>query len=253
MSLFNATGLVKSFHSLRATDDVDISVNANEVHALIGPNGAGKSTLVNLISGVLSVDAGQITLNGRDITRLKTHERVKAGLSRCFQVTNLFKDMSVLDNLRLAVQAHEGNNFKIVGVRDHETQLTEKAKALGAQVGLVGDAVLNNIAGSLPHGAQRQLDIALALAANPKVLLLDEPMAGMGPDESMKVIELIKRLRQNMAILLIEHDMDAVFQLADRISVLVYGKIITSGTVEQIRNDPKVQEVYLGTETVANG
>ncbi len=161
--------------------------------------------------------------------------------------------MSVLDNLRLAVQAHEGNNFKIVGVRDHETQLTEKAKALGAQVGLVGDAVLNNIAGSLPHGAQRQLDIALALAANPKVLLLDEPMAGMGPDESMKVIELIKRLRQNMAILLIEHDMDAVFQLADRISVLVYGKIITSGTVEQIRNDPKVQEVYLGTETVANG
>lgn len=252
-SLFSATGLVKSFHSLRATDDVNISVNANEVHALIGPNGAGKSTVVNLLSGLLSVDAGRIMLEGRNITSLKANQRVKAGLSRCFQVTNLFKNMSVLDNLRLAVQAHEGNNFKITGMRDEESKINEKAIALGAQVGLEDDAILNNMAGSLPHGAQRQLDIALALAANPKVLLLDEPMAGMGPDESMRVIELIRRLRRKMAILLIEHDMDAVFQLADRISVLVYGKIIASGTVDQIRNDPKVQEVYLGTETVANG
>lgn len=253
MSLFSATGLVKSFHSLRATDNVDISVNANEVHALIGPNGAGKSTLVNLISGLLPVDAGRITLDGQDITRLKAHERVHAGLSRCFQVTNLFKEISVIDNLRLAIQAHEGNNFKVFGVRNNEAILNEKARALGAKVGIEGDAVLKSMAGSLPHGAQRQLDIALALAANPKVLLLDEPMAGMGPDESARVVELIKGLRQHMAILLIEHDMEAVFQLADRISVLVYGKVITSGTVDQIRNDPKVQEVYLGSETVAHG
>ncbi|OXR50122.1 ABC transporter ATP-binding protein [Pusillimonas sp. T2] len=253
MSLFSATGLVKSFHSLRATDNVDISVNANEVHALIGPNGAGKSTLVNLISGLLPVDAGRITLDGQDITRLKAHERVHAGLSRCFQVTNLFKEISVIDNLRLAIQAHEGNNFKVFGVRNNEAVLNEKARALGAKVGIEGEAVLNSMAGSLPHGAQRQLDIALALAANPKVLLLDEPMAGMGPDESARVVELIKGLRQHMAILLIEHDMEAVFQLADRISVLVYGKVITSGTVDQIRNDPKVQEVYLGSETVAHG
>lgn len=253
MSLFSATGLVKSFHSLRATDNVDISVNANEVHALIGPNGAGKSTLVNLISGLLPVDAGRITLDGQDITRLKAHERVHAGLSRCFQVTNLFKEINVIDNLRLAIQAHEGNNFKVFGVRNNEAILNEKARALGAKVGIEGDAVLKSMAGSLPHGAQRQLDIALALAANPKVLLLDEPMAGMGPDESARVVELIKGLRQHMAILLIEHDMEAVFQLADRISVLVYGKVITSGTVDQIRNDPKVQEVYLGSETVAHG
>ena len=249
MSLFSATGLVKNFHNLRATDNVTINVNSNEVHALIGPNGAGKSTLVNLISGLLPVDEGEITLDGRNITRLSAHERVHVGLSRCFQVTNLFKDITVLDNLRLAVQAHEGNNFKVWGVRDNETALNEKARALGAKVGLEGDAVLNTIAGSLPHGAQRQLDIAVALAANPKVLLLDEPMAGMGQDESAKVVELIKGLRQHMAILLIEHDMEAVFQLADRISVLVYGKVITTGTVDQIRNDPKVQEVYLGSES----
>lgn len=251
MTIFSAVGLIKNFHSLRATDNVDIAVGNNEVHALIGPNGAGKSTLVNLISGLLPVDAGKIILDGRDITSLKAHERAHAGLSRCFQVTNLFKDISVLDNLRLAVQAQRGNNFKVLGVRDNETELNQKAKALGAQVGLEGDSILNTIAGGLPHGAQRQLDIALALAAKPKVLLLDEPMAGMGPDESARVVRLVKELRKHMAILLIEHDMDAVFQLADRVSVLVYGKVIASGPVDKIRNDPKVQEVYLGTEEEA--
>ncbi len=248
-TLFSATGLVKQFHELRATDNVDIDVKPNEVHALIGPNGAGKSTLVNLLSGLLPVDAGRIVLDGRDITSLSAHQRVRAGLSRCFQVTNLFKQSSTLDNLRLAIQAHEGNNFRLFGKRDAEQALTTQAIALGARVGLVGDAVLQAPAGSLPHGAQRQLDIALALAARPKVLLLDEPMAGMGPDESARTVELIRKLRQDMAVLLIEHDMDAVFQLADRISVLVYGKVLATGTVEQIRSNPRVQEVYLGTET----
>lgn len=248
--LFAATGLVKHFHELRATDHVDLTVQAHEIHALIGPNGAGKSTLVNLLSGLLPVDAGCISLDGRDITGLAAHQRVRAGLSRCFQVTNLFKQSSTLDNLRLAVQAHEGNNFRLLGKRDAETALTEHAIALGARVGLQGDAVLRAAAGSLPHGAQRQLDIALALAAKPKVLLLDEPMAGMGPDESARTVELIRTLRQDMAILLIEHDMDAVFQLADRISVLVYGQVLATGSVQDIRNNPRVQEVYLGTETV---
>ena len=247
--LFTATGLVKQFHELRATDNVDIDVMPNEVHALIGPNGAGKSTLVNLLSGMLPVDAGRLSLDGQDITRLSAHQRVKAGLSRCYQVTNLFKQSSTLDNLRIAVQAHDGNNFRILGKRDAEEALTQKAIALGKRVGLEGDAVLHAMAGSLPHGAQRQLDIALALAAQPKVLLLDEPMAGMGPDESVRTVELIRGLRKDMAILLIEHDMDAVFQLADRVSVLVYGKIHATGTVEEIRRDPRVQEVYLGTET----
>lgn len=252
MTLFSATGLHKRFHGLRAINDVDLSVEAGEVHALIGPNGAGKSTLVNLLSGLLPVDAGQIILAGCDITHLKAHERVRCGLSRCFQVTNLFRDIPVIDNLRLAVQAHEGSSFKIIGDRDKEAGLNCRARELGAKVGLEGDAILNALAGSLPHGAQRQLDIALALAAKPKVLLLDEPMAGVGPDESVRVVELIKGLRHSMAILLIEHDMDAVFKLADRISVLVYGKIIASGSVDQIRADPKVQEVYFSSEDVAN-
>lgn len=248
MSLFSATGLVKHFHSLRATNNVSVSVNHQEVHALIGPNGAGKSTLVNLISGLIEADAGRITLDGRDITRLKMHDRVRAGLSRCFQVTNLFKEATVLENLLLAVQAQSGSNFKPYGHRDRETRLVEQAKQLGVRVGLEGANIWNLEAGSLPHGAQRQLDIALALSADPKLLLLDEPMAGMGPDESARVIDLINELRKDMGILLIEHDMDAVFKLADRVSVLVYGEIMVTGGVDAIRNDPRVQEVYLGTE-----
>jgi len=259
--VFCAQGLVKRFDSLLATDHVDIEVAHGEVHALIGPNGAGKSTLVNLISGLLPLDAGRLTLGGRDITRLPAHQRVQAGLSRCFQVTSLFKDASTLDNLRLAVaggsragsQPGEKNsggifssNFNPFNKRDADAALTHAARQLAARVGLAHEALLKQPAASLPHAAQRQLDVALALAAQPKVLLLDEPLAGMGPDESGNVIKLIRQLRQDMAILLIEHDMDAVFTLADRVSVLVYGKVIASGTVAQIRANPQVQQVYLG-------
>jgi len=244
--VFSAQGLVKRFDSLLATDHVDIDVAHGEVHALIGPNGAGKSTLVNLISGLLPLDAGRLTLNGRDITRLPAHQRVKAGLSRCFQVTSLFKEANTLDNLRLAVQAGAGANFNPFNKRDADAALTQAAWQLAARVGLANETLLEQPAASLPHAAQRQLDVALALAAQPKVLLLDEPLAGMGPDESINVINLIRQLRQDMAILLIEHDMDAVFTLADRVSVLVYGKVIASGTVAQIRANLQVQEVYLG-------
>ena len=244
MSLFKTEGLVKQFRGLRATDHVNIEVDEGQVHALIGPNGAGKSTLVNLISGMLPVDEGRITLGGRELTGLPAHARVHAGLGRCFQVTNLFREKTVRDNLRLAVQGRHGHSFGIWRRRDGERALEEKVDALAEDVSLA--ASIDKVAGSLSHGAQRQLDIAMALAAQPRLLLLDEPMAGMGPDESQRVIELIERLRGRMAILLIEHDMDAVFQLADRISVLVYGRVLTSGTVQEIRTNPQVQEVYLG-------
>ena len=245
MTLFAATGLIKHFRGLRATDHVDLAVQAGEVHALIGPNGAGKTTLVNLISGMTHADAGRIVLDGADISHLPPHRRVRAGLSRCFQITNLFRAATVRDNLRLAVQSHLGHSFDLWGRRDHEDEINERAQALARQVGLHGS--LDHVAGSLPHGAQRQLDIALALAARPRLLLLDEPMAGMGPDESARVVELIQSLRGDMAVLLIEHDMDAVFKLADRISVLVYGRVLASGGVDEVRGNAEVQAVYLGS------
>jgi branched-chain amino acid transport system ATP-binding protein len=248
MSLFQVEGLVKRFGGLLATDHVSLTVEAGQVHALIGPNGAGKTTLVNQISGLLAPDAGRVLLDGHDLTGLPVHRRVAAGLSRCFQVTRIFPKQSVLDNLRLAAQAHDGSSLRCWAPRWRETGLTDTAVALAERVGL--QQQLDRTAGTLPHGAQRALDVALALAARPKLLLLDEPMAGMGPDESERMVRLIEQLRADMAILLIEHDMDAVFRLADRISVLVYGKVLMAGTPDQVRNDPQVQAVYLGTESL---
>jgi branched-chain amino acid transport system ATP-binding protein len=246
VTLFAAEGLVKRFGGLTAADNVSFTVAPGEVHALIGPNGAGKSTIVNLVSGLLAADAGRLVLDDVDITGLSPHQRVHAGLSRCFQVTSIFRGMTVRDNLLLGVQAHAGSTFRFLAPRNGEQRLQDAAAALAARVGLRD--MLDSVAGALPHGNQRKLDVALALAANPKVLLLDEPMAGMGPEESLDMITLIGSLRQEAAILLIEHDMDAVFQLADRISVLVYGRVLTSGSVAEIRNNPEVQAVYLGTE-----
>ena len=246
MSLFRIEGLVKRFGGLLATDHVDLSVEAGEIHALIGPNGAGKTTLVNLISGLLKADAGRILLGDRDITSLKDHQRVGAGLSRCFQVTRVFAQESVHDNLMLAVQAHAGSSLRFMAPRSREAGLVEQAAALADRVGLAGER--DRIAGTLPHGAQRALDVALALAARPRLLLLDEPMAGMGPDESARMVALIDSLRHETAILLIEHDMDAVFRLADRITVLVQGKVLMTGSADEVRGNPDVQAVYLGTE-----
>ena len=246
MSLFVADGLVKRFGGLLATDHVSLTVEAGEIHALIGPNGAGKSTLVNLISGLLPADAGRVLLDGTDLSTLAPHQRARAGLGRCFQITSVFRNDSVRDNLLLAVQAQAGSSFRCLRRRDSERELMARALELAAQLGLT--AVLERPAGTLPHGVQKQLDVALALASRPRLLLLDEPMAGMGPEDSLQMLGLIERLRGDTAILLIEHDLDAVFQLADRISVLVYGRVLTSGDAAHVKAHPEVQAVYLGTE-----
>ena len=249
MSLFSAQGVVKRFGGLVATDHVELAVEGGEIHALIGPNGAGKSTLVNLISGLLSADAGRIVLDGTELTTLAPHARSRHGLARCFQITSVFRNDSVRDNLVLAVQAHAGSSFRCLARRDAEHALQQRAEALAQRVGLT--EVLERNAGTLAHGVQKRLDVALALASQPKLLLLDEPMAGMGPEDSQQMVALIRSLRSEMAILLIEHDMDAVFQLADRISVLVYGKVLTSGDAAHVKAHPEVQSVYLGTEARA--
>ncbi|RZI96093.1 MAG: ABC transporter ATP-binding protein [Variovorax sp.] len=246
MSLFRIEGLVKRFGGLLATDHVSLTVERGEVHALIGPNGAGKTTLVNLITGLLKADAGRILLDEKDITALQDHQRVRAGMSRCFQVTRVFAKETVHDNLMLAAQAHAGSSLRFMAPRANESALVERAMALAERVGLASER--HRIAGTLPHGAQRALDVALALAADPKLLLLDEPMAGMGPDESARMVSLIESLRADMAILLIEHDMDAVFRLANRLTVLVQGKVLMTGTADEVRGHPDVQAVYLGTE-----
>lgn len=246
MSLLSIQNLVKRFGALTATDHVSLAVEKGEIHALIGPNGAGKSTLVHLISGLLPADGGSLKLDGQELIHLAPHQRVAAGLSRCFQITSIFPKLTVAENLLLAVQAHHSNSFRWFKVRDKDAELKAKAWELAHRVQL--ESQWNTVAGTLPHGAQRKLDVALAIAATPKLLLLDEPMAGMGPAESEEMVELIQQLRKDMAILLIEHDMDAVFQLADRITVLVYGKVFAQGTSEQIQHDPRVQAVYLGQE-----
>lgn len=246
MSLLSIQNLVKRFGALTATDHVSLAVEKGEIHALIGPNGAGKSTLVHLISGLLPADEGSLELDGQELIHLAPHQRVAAGLSRCFQITSIFPKLTVAENLLLAVQAHHSNSFRWFKVRDKDAELKAKAWELAHRVQL--ESQWNTVAGTLPHGAQRKLDVALAIAATPKLLLLDEPMAGMGPAESEEMVALIQQLRKDMAILLIEHDMDAVFQLADRITVLVYGKVFAQGTAAQIQHDPRVQAVYLGQE-----
>jgi len=249
--ILQAHGLVKRFGALRATDDVSLTLLPGEIHALIGPNGAGKSTLIHVLSGALAPDAGTLLLNGVDVTRFKAHERVAAGLSRSFQITNIFKSMTVMDNLLLAAQGHAGSSFSFWRARADEQALADSARHLAARCA-IDASLLDRSAGTLPHGEQRKLEFALALAAQPSVLLLDEPMAGMGPDETVRLTELIDSMRGEAAMLLVEHDMQAVFQLADRISVLVYGRVIATGTPDQIRADPAVRQAYLGDDETAS-
>jgi branched-chain amino acid transport system ATP-binding protein len=241
--------LSKRFGGVVAVDGVSLEVAAGEVHALIGPNGAGKTTLIGQISGMVECDTGSITFQGTDITRARPHERVRAGLARSYQITSIFKRFSVLENLALAVQARSGSSFSFWRPVASETALFEEASAISREVGLAER--LEARAGNLAHGEQRALEVGLALATRPKLVLLDEPMAGMGPEESRRMIALIGRIRTGVTVLLVEHDMDAVFRLADRISVLVNGRVLATGTPEEIRSDPGVRRAYLGDELAA--
>jgi len=239
----------KHFGGVVATDDVTLEIERGEVHALIGPNGAGKTTLIAQISGMLPTDAGRIVFDGEDVTRLPAHARVRAGLARSYQVTSIFRRFTVLENLALAVQARSGSSFSFWRPVSAEAALVDEARAVASEVGLAGKS--DTTAANLSHGDQRALELALALATRPRLVLLDEPMAGMGPQESSRIIELIERLRSRVTVLLVEHDMDAVFRLANRISVLVNGRVIATGEPQAIRRDPDVRKAYLGEELAA--
>jgi branched-chain amino acid transport system ATP-binding protein len=245
-AVLEVRALVKRFGGIIATDTVDLDVRVNEIHALIGPNGAGKTTLVHQLSGTLASDSGSIHFNGRDVTGLPPHERVRVGLARSYQITSIFKKLSAIDNIVLAVQARSGSSLRFWRPVRSEAPLYAEARAILAQVGLTGRE--DTLAGLLAHGEQRALEVGLALATKPSLILLDEPMAGMGPEESERVIPLIAKLRSTHSVLLIEHDMDAVFRLADRISVLVQGRIIATGTPDEIRVNEEVKRAYLGDE-----
>ncbi len=246
MTHLEVSGLVKRFGGLLATDHVDLALARGEIHAVIGPNGAGKTTLINQLSGEIIPDEGRIVFDGRDLTHEPPFRRAMVGLGRSFQITSVFNDFTVLQNAALAVQAHAGHSFRFWRPAAAERELTEPAMAALQQVGLVERA--HTSVAVLAHGERRQLEIAMVLATGAKCLLLDEPMAGMSPTESEAVVALLRKLKGEHTILLVEHDMDAVFALADRVTVLVYGRPIASGTPEVIRNHPEVREAYLGEE-----
>jgi branched-chain amino acid transport system ATP-binding protein len=241
--------LCKRFGGVVATDHVSLEVREGEVHALIGPNGAGKTTLVAQISGSLPSDSGTIVFAGADLTRKKHYERVRAGLARSYQITSIFRRFSVLDNLALAVQARNGSSFSFWRPMATESALFDEARAIADEIGLTSK--LNSPGATLAHGEQRALEVGLALATRPKLLLLDEPMAGMGPEESQRMIALLGRVRARATLLLVEHDMDAVFRLADRITVLVNGRVLATGAPEEIRAHALVRKAYLGDELAA--
>ena len=245
-ALLDVRGLSRRFAAVDALKDVNFAVEAGEIHALIGPNGAGKTTFIHHVSGALQPDSGSIHFAGRDVTRLSMHERVRVGMARSYQITNVFLGLSALDNVALAVQGRPdaGSSFRFWRPVRQEKALFDEAQATLAQVGLGAKAAI--LAGNLSHGEQRALELAMALATRPQLLLLDEPMAGTGHEESARMVELIEHLARQVTILLVEHDMDAVFRLADRISVLVNGQMIFTGSPEAVKEDTAVRRAYLG-------
>lgn len=249
-ALLEIEDLSKRFGGVIAADGISLMLPAGELHAIIGPNGAGKSTLIAQLTGEIAPDSGRIRFDGEDVTTVPAYRRSQLGLARSFQVTTLFPDFTALDNVALSVQAHSGHSFRFWRDARSETQLRDPAKAALHRVGLAERA--SALVADLSHGERRQLEIAMALAARPRLLLLDEPMAGMGSEESTRLVQLLQALKRELTVLLIEHDMDAVFTLADRISVLVYGRIIATGGPAAIRSDPAVRQAYLG-EGAADG
>jgi len=248
-TMLEVRGLVKTFGALRATDNVYLEVRHGETHAIIGPNGAGKTTLIGQLAGNIRPDAGEILFDGDNVTGLNAPARARRGLARSFQITSIYREFTALDNVALAVQAHAGHSFRFWRQARREAALRDPALAILRDVGLGSRSDV--VAANLAHGEQRQLEIAMVLATRPRLLLLDEPVAGMSAEESQRMVEFLATLKGRQTIILVEHDMDAVFTLADRISVLVYGQIIASGAPEEIRANPEVRRAYLGEEEEA--
>ncbi len=243
-ALLRISGLNKHFGGIVATEDVDLEVEQGRIHAIIGPNGAGKTTLLAQLSGQLKPDSGEIEFDGQRITAYGMARRAREGLARSFQITSVLLPMTLLENVMLAVQGRSGHSFRFWAQAGKDAALREAALESLARVGL--DDRAERVAANVSHGEQRQLEVAMALAMQPRLLLLDEPMAGMGKEEGARMVEILNGLKGDKTILLVEHDMDAVFSLADRLSVLVNGRIIATDTVENIRNNPEVQRAYLG-------
>ncbi len=244
--LLRLEGLRKNFGSLVVTDDVTLDVMPGEMHAIIGPNGAGKTTLINQLSGIIRPDEGKILFAGADITALPPQERALRGLSRSFQITSILPGFSVLENVALAVQARDGSSLRFIGRAADEAALNAPAMAALEQAGIADRARAR--AGELSHGEKRALELAIALAMKPTLLLLDEPMAGIGREETERQVGLLLALKGHLTMVLVEHDMAAVFALADRISVLIRGRLLVTGSPDQVRADPQVVTAYLGEE-----
>ncbi len=248
-AILDINNLSKAFGGVKATSDLSLTVNTGELHAIIGPNGAGKTTLITLLSGTIRPDTGQILFKGRNITGLSAHKRAQAGIARSFQITSLIMDMSVQDNIAIAVQSGSGSSFRFFKPARKIDAIQSRAKDMLDTVGLSNKASLPTHA--LSHGEHRRMELAIVLALDAELMLLDEPMAGLGAKESQHMIDLLKTIKGKHSIMLVEHDMDAVFALADRISVLVYGQIIATGSPEDIRNNAEVQQAYLGESVEA--
>lgn len=246
MTSLTVRNLTKSFGALKVTDDVSLDFAPGEIHAIIGPNGAGKTTLISQLSGQLRSDSGTVAIGGRDVTRLSMPDRVKLGLARSFQITSVLPGFTALENVALAVQARKGSSFRFFKTVADEAALNDAALVALREAGLEHRSDIP--AKSLSHGEHRRLELAIALATEPKILLLDEPLAGVGGEDADTFVANLQKLKGRFTIVLIEHDMDAVFALADRVSVLVYGQIIATGTPEAVRSDPEVRTAYLGDE-----
>lgn len=244
--ILSTRNLRKSFGALKVTDAISLDIAPGELHAIIGPNGAGKTTLIQQLSGNLRSDSGRVLYRGEDVTALSMEQRARRGIARSFQITSILAGFTVLENVALAVQARAGSSFRFFGRADREAALNVEAMDALREVGLEARAAA--IAGHLSHGEKRQLELALALATRPALLLLDEPLAGTSHEESAALIGLMQRLKARHTIVLIEHDMEAVFALADRVSVLVYGALLMTGTPQAVRADVRVREAYLGEE-----
>ncbi len=241
-NLLEVRGLSKAFLGIKANDDVHLNIRHGEVHGLIGPNGAGKTTAISLLSGEVRPDSGQVLLDGKDITHLSAWRRIHRGLARSYQISRIFPDMTVLENVQVSLQIARGHSFRFLAPAFKFR--VDEGMAMLEKLGLEDRA--HDQASSLAHGLRRELELAVILARQPKMLLLDEPMAGMGKSESMRITKLLEQLRGQVTMLLVEHDMDVVFRLADRISVLVQGHVIATGSPEEIANNAQVRAAYLG-------